>query len=390
MKITVLVNYSESIISFRGELLHEFVTAGHEVIVCAPGDHGDVSDRLKKMGVTYRSIKLDRTGTNLFCDLAAFIKLIWMFLELRPDVVICYTIKPVIYGSMAARLTGVTHVFSIITGLGYVFIGDSWKQKLLRPIVCLMYRLAFACNDIFFFLNNDDKTTFATYGIINKSDKCVRVDGEGIDISKYPYTVIDEECIDDRVMDINSHSVKQPALKMTSFLLIARLIRDKGIIEYVEAAKILTSKYSNIKFKLVGPLDSNPTSISKIQIKDWEASGIIEYLGETKNVRPFIQKSSVYVLPSYREGLPRTVLEAMAMGRPIITTDAPGCRETVIDNDNGFLVPVKSAEALAFAMEKFILNPDLIEKMGKRSREIVEVKFDVIKVNAAIRRHMGL
>lgn len=168
------------------------------------------------------------------------------------------------------------------------------------------------------------------------------------------------------------------------------MIKDKGIYEYIRAATILKKRYPWAKFRLLGPFDTNPTAISETQIKAWHNSGVIEYLGETKDVRPFLADTSVYVLPSYREGTPRTVLEAMAMGRPIITTDAPGCRETVIEGENGFLVPIKDEQALAKVMERFIQEPELIGKMGKRSREIAEEKFDVNKINATILQAMGL
>jgi glycosyltransferase involved in cell wall biosynthesis len=173
--------------------------------------------------------------------------------------------------------------------------------------------------------------------------------------------------------------------------MIARLLRDKGAVVYVEAARTLKRRYPRAVFQLLGPLDTNPTAISRSELDTWQQEGVIEYLGSTKDVRPYIQHATVYVLPSYyREGTPRTVLEAMSMGRAVVTTDAPGCRETVVDGDNGFLVPIKDSGALALAMERFIQYPELIEKMGGRSREIAEVKYDVRKVNAAIMQKLGL
>ena len=343
------------------------------------------------MGVTYRSIRLDRTGLSPLKDIVAFIDFVRMFRELCPDIVLCYTVKPVIYGSLAAWLAGVRHIYSIITGLGYVFIGNSWKQKLLRPFVCKLYWLALNRNTNIFFLNHDDKKTFYSYGIIVREGTDIRLNGEGVDTTLYSHrTSIENVVPRGSSVDTKYSAVNKSDNTKISFLLIARLIWDKGILEYVEAAKIISAKYNFVKFKLLGPFDCNPAAISKQQIDQWQASGAIEYLGETKDVRPFIANSSVYVLPSYREGLPRTILEAMAMGTPIITTDAPGCRETVTDGDNGFLVPVKDAEALAAAMEKFILHPELVDKMGKRCREIAEENYDVHKVNAVILRHMGL
>jgi glycosyltransferase involved in cell wall biosynthesis len=231
-----------------------------------------------------------------------------------------------------------------------------------------LYRFALRHNTIVFFLNRDDIKYFRESRLVDNN--AVQLDGEGVDPLLY------------KPVDAT--------VKQTTFLLIARLIRDKGIREFVQAAAILKNRHPKAIFQILGPFDSNPTAMTPEQISAWQASGSIEYLGEAKDVRPYIANSSVDVLPSYREGLPRTVLEAMAMGRPIITTDAPGCRETVTDGENGFLVPVKDVEALAAAMEKFILQPELIKKMGERSREIVEEKYDVHKVNARIQQHMGL
>jgi glycosyltransferase involved in cell wall biosynthesis len=395
LKILVLGNFPESTISFRGPLLREFVKAGHEVIACAPGECGDVPERLKSMGVTYRSIRLHRTGANPLVDIVDFILLLQMIRELRPDIVLCYTIKPIIYGSMAAWLGGVRRIFSIVTGIGYVFTGNSLKQRLLRPLVRWLYRAALSRNQKIFFLNQDDRDTFCHYGIIKNEETNIYIHGEGIDLEEFSpgpgggraASFQDSGVVLAKYVDDTSTRVPDGKC---SFLLIGRLIKDKGIVEYVEAARILSAKYENLRFQLLGPFDSNPTAISKHQIDEWQWLGSIEYLGETRDVRPFISGCNVFVLPSYREGLPRTVLEAMSMGRPIVTTEAPGCRETVTEGENGFLVPVKNSGALAAAMEKFILQPELIEQLGRRSREIAEERYDVRKVNAVILKAIGL
>lgn len=374
MKILVLGNHAETLINFRGALLMEFVKAGHTVTACAPEDTADVRGRLKAMGVDYRIVRLDRTGMNPVRDMFTLFGLVSLFRKLHPDSILCYTSKAVIYGSFAGWLTGVRNIYSVIPGLGYVFTGYSFKQRLLRPVVCWLYRAAFSVNKKILFLNQDDIAAFQSFGIIKDINIVAKINGEGVDISQYNI-VAAQDC------------ACKPGV---SFLLIARLLRDKGILEYVQAASVLSSKYENAKFRLIGPFDTNPTAIKEKQVKEWHASGVIEYLGETKDVRRFIAEASVYVLPSYREGVPRTILEAMAMGRPIVTTDVPGCRETVVDGDNGFLVPAKDPEALALAMEHFILKPALIKQMGFRSRQIAEEKYDVFKVNAVIMHHMGL
>jgi glycosyltransferase involved in cell wall biosynthesis len=232
-----------------------------------------------------------------------------------------------------------------------------------------LYRKALAANNLLFFLNPDDLNMFRDLGLIKEKTQIVLLPGEGISLEQFPSAQLPIEPV---------------------FLLIARLIRDKGIQEFVAAARLLRQSYPSISCRIVGPLDSNPTAFRADEVESWHREGIIEYLGEAKDIRQHMAAASVYVLPSYREGVPRTVLEAMSMGRPIVTTDVPGCRETVMAGENGFIVPVKDAAALAEAMERFILDPGLISKMGKRSREIAEEKFDVRKVNNLIIRSLGL
>jgi glycosyltransferase involved in cell wall biosynthesis len=258
----------------------------------------------------------------------------------------------------------------MVTGLGYVFMGNSPKQRLIRPLVSFLYRKALAANSKVFFLNSDDRRLFGRLGIADQPGKSVLINGEGIDIHHF------------------SEQRIEPA--PPKFLMIARLIRDKGIREYAEAARLLGKRHPQALFRLLGPPDVNPTAVPLSQIQAWHGEGRIEYLGETRDVRPYLADANVFVLPSYREGLPVTIMEAMASGRPVVTTNAPGCRETVVDGDNGFLVPVGNAEALAEAMERFALQPELIKRMGRRSREIAEEKYDVHKVNATIMKSMAL
>ena len=219
-------------------------------------------------------------------------------------------------------------------------------------------------------MNTDDLDLFTKLGILPDSQKTVLINGSGVNIEHYAYT--------------------KPKNGKMVFLIIARLLWDKGIGEFVSAARLLKKKYPEVSFHIVGPYDNNPSAIKRNDILKWQDEGLIEYMGSTEDVRPYIAECSVYVLPSYREGTPRSVLEAMSMGRPIITTDAPGCRETVIDGINGFLVPVRDSERLSNAMEKFLQNPSLITEMGAKSREIAEARYDVNKVNHSIMQAMGL
>jgi glycosyltransferase involved in cell wall biosynthesis len=233
-----------------------------------------------------------------------------------------------------------------------------------------MYGFALAKVDKVFFQNRDDEHLLADLGVLSKETPAVVINGSGVDLSYY---------------DVATLPAGQP-----TFLMICRLLGDKGVREYAAAASILRERQSPVCFRLVGWIDQNPDSIAPSELDEWVQDDDVEYLGYLDDVRPAIANSSVYVLPSYREGTPRTVLEAMAMGRPIITTDAPGCRETVIDGENGFLVPVKSVDALVEAMQRFIDNPELAIEMGRRSREIAEEKYDVHKVNAVMLREMGI
>lgn len=367
-KIVIISQYSPSLINFRGDLIRAMVELGHKVICLGP--EAGFEQPLQELGADYRQISLHRTGLNPLKDVKTLFSLRKVLKEIKPDIVFSYTVKPIVYGSIAAHMAGVRQMYAMITGLGYVFIGQTFKQRLLTQIVAFLYRRGLKYNQVVFFQNPDDLHLFVSKSIVPKTAKPVLVNGSGVNIEKFAFA--------------------PPKLSPVTFLLIARLIKDKGILEYVESARLLKQKYPDARFQLLGPLDINPAAITQEQLERWSKEGIIEYLGKTNDVRPYIADASVFVLPSYREGTPRSVLEAMSMGRPIITTDAPGCRETVIDGRNGFLVPVKDVDALKSAMEKFIQKPDLISQMGKQSRIIAEEKYDVRKVNRAILQEMGL
>lgn len=369
MKIVIVSHYAPSLINFRGELIKALAAAGHRVITLGP--EAGFESELAAIGAEYRQIPLQRTGTNPAKDMSTVYALTKLFKKINPDIVLSYAIKPVIYGSLAASLAGISNIYSMITGLGYVFTGESTKQKILFRLIYPIYKSALSKNKIVFFQNPDDLKLFRDLKLVSSKGRQIIINGSGVDISHFAYS--------------------PPPTEPISFLLMARLIWDKGIGEYVEAARNLKSRYPKVSFKLLGPFDSNPTAIKSTDVERWEKEGIIEYLGETRDVRPYLANSSVFVLPSfYREGTPRSVLEAMSMGRPIVTTDAPGCRETVQEGVNGFLVPIKDVVALERAMERFILNPELIPEFGLTSRRIAEEKYDVQKVNKIIIEAMGL
>ncbi|MCM8539577.1 MAG: glycosyltransferase family 4 protein, partial [Lentisphaeraceae bacterium] len=260
------------------------------------------------------------------------------------------------------------NIYSMITGLGYIFTGETLRHKVLRFIISFVYCRALKINKRVFFQNPDDLNKLLELNLVQKS-QAVIINGSGIDISNFKETQLPGE---------------------VRFLLIARLLRDKGVYEYIDAIKIVKEKYPDIQFDLVGWLDENPACIKSKDLERWQKTNLVNFLGKLDDVRPALEKCSVYVLPSYREGTPRTVLEAMAMGRPIITTDAPGCRETVKDQENGFLVPVKNSKVLAEKMIYFIEHPQEQIEMGKKSRCMAVQKYDVHKVNRSILEAMEL
>lgn len=374
LRVAVIGNQAFSLINFRGSLIHAMIEKGHEVLALAPDYNDKTKERIKALGAVPIDYYLSRTGLNPFQDVCTFLQLFFLLRKLKPDVVLSYAVKPVIYGTLAAWLARVPRRFALIAGLGYIFTSTREQEritkKLLRKLVSLLYRGVFHRATRIFFQNPDDLQEFCLRGLV-KREKSVLIGATGVDMKTFSPT--------------------PPVQNPVTFLLIARLLKEKGIYEFVEAAKRIKSKYPNTRFLLVGGLDSNPGSIKRKEIKNWIKEGIIEWPGHVEDVRPWISQGSVFVLPSfYREGVPRSIQEAMAMGRPVITTDAPGCRETVIEGINGFLVPVQDVEALVQAMERFIQKPELIEKMGKESRRIAEERFDVHKINARFLRELGL
>lgn len=368
----LIASFPDSLLHFRGSLIDDLLEAGKEVHVAVPGleSGGDISVTLVNKGVSVHDIPLQRTGLNPITDLRLLLSLIALMLRLRPRFVLSYTIKPVVYASIAAWLVGVKHRFALVTGLGYAFTGTaSGKRALLRRLIQRLYRFALRRTHRVFFQNPDDEALFREFQLLPETVPSSVVNGSGVDVSEYSVAPLpDKPC----------------------FLLIARLLGDKGVREYAQAAQLVKAVYPEAVFRLVGWIDDNPDAIAQRELDQWVDSGLLEFLGRLDDVRPAISDCSVYVLPSYREGTPRTVLEAMAMGRAVITTDAPGCRETVVDGDNGFLVPVKDVNALADAMIKMVATPGLAASIGERSRQIAEEKYDVHKVNAAMLEGMGI
>lgn len=368
-KLLLIAGLAESILNFRGDLLRSCQAAGAEVHVAAPVLDPCMQQEMASLGWRVHGIPLQRTGTNLVSDFLTVWALYRLMRKVRPEYVLTYTIKPVVYGSVAAWLARVPGRFAMITGLGYTFMGNP-ERRTLGGLVQRMYRFSLCRVHKVFFQNPDDEALFRQLNLLEKYTPSRVINGSGVNLAQFSMTPLPQE--------------------PTTFLFIGRLLGDKGVREYVLAAQQVKALHPTARFTLVGWIDENPDAIKQAELDAWVKQGTLDYLGRMEDVRPALAACTVYVLPSYREGTPRTVLEAMAMGRPIITTDAPGCRETVIDGDNGFLVPVKSVGSLVEAMERFIKEPDLVSRMGKRSREIAEEKYDVHKVNAVMIREMGL
>lgn len=371
MKFLLVASLPESIINFRGDFIAALQGQGLRVHVAAPdlSHNNPIREQLQERGVVVHNVPLQRTGTNPLADVHTLWSLLRLMRLVRPDYVLAYTIKPVIYGSLAACLAGVPQRFALVTGLGYAF-QQQGQGGPLQALVHRLYALALARVHTVFFQNPDDEALFRQRTLLAPGGHSCVVNGSGVDVVAF--------------------AVAPLPPGPPCFLLVARLLGDKGVREYAQAARRVRSLHPGVRCLLVGWIDTNPDAIAQPELDAWVAEGTLEFLGRLSDVRPAIAQCSVYVLPSYREGTPRTVLEAMAMGRAVITTDAPGCRETVVDGENGFLVPVRDADALAQAMLKFLRDPDLAVRMGARARVIAEEKYDVHKVNAVMLREMGI
>ncbi len=316
---------------------------------------------------------MDRTGVSPLADLRLVLHLVRLFRRQQPDLVLGYTIKPAIYGTLAAWLAGVPRRFALITGLGYAFTGEAkGRRGWIQHAVRFLYRTALARSTGVIFQNRDDAALFSKLGLLQKGVPVHVVNGSGVDLAHFQ----------PQPLPANEGA--------PTFLLVARLLTAKGIREFAAAAAAIQQEGSAARFLLVGGQDSNPDAIPMAELEAWQAGRILEWRGELEDVRPALGECHVFVLPSYREGTPRSVLEAMATGRAIITTDAPGCRETVVDEENGLLVPVANADALTHAMRRFIEDPGLAATMGEKSLAMVRAKFDARLVNQAMLEAMGI
>lgn len=360
-KIALVYNTSSYLYRFRKELVESLRDSGYSVLAVVPDL--ELKPKLEALGVECIDYRLSARGLNPVLDLLACYDLVRAFKKHRPEIVLNFTIKPVLYGSLSARLAGVERIYSMIPGRGHVFSDKDALRRALRTAVIGAYKIALSTNHRVFFQNREDKTFFVESGLV-KEEQAIRINGSGVNLEDF-------------------HPDAAPA-GANSFILISRIFEEKGVRQFVEAARDLKKEHGSAEFQIVGPIQPGE-GISEEEMADWVQEGVIDYLGEVDDVRPLLRRSAVFVLPSYyREGVPRSILEALAMGKPVITTDWPGCRETVTDGENGYLVPVRDAAALTDAMRRLMDAPDLVGRMGRASREKAIENYDVRTVNGKV------
>lgn len=357
MKVILISNTSWYLYNFRLPLANTLRERGFDLILVSPVD--PYTEKLVRLGFTHREFKMDRSGLNPISDFWTFLQLFNIYRSEKPDLVHHFTSKCVLYGSLAAKLSGTNRIVNSMTGMGYVFSGSGFIQRLLQPLVTSLYKMSLQKTQVIF-QNVDDKNEFQQTGKLDPTNFFI-IRGSGVDLDKF-------------------HSNPRP--KGTPVVVLAgRMLRDKGIYEFVEAARILKARGVNSRMVLVGgPDPENPTSIPEKQLKLWDESNMIEWWGWKDDMDIIFSSAHIVCLPSYREGLPKSLIEAAASNLPIVTTDVNGCREVVTDGVNGYLVPVGDPSKLAVALEKLIQDPELCQRMGSQSRIIAEENFDIKNV----------
>jgi glycosyltransferase involved in cell wall biosynthesis len=351
LRVAIVINTSWNIFNYRRGLIHALLEKGCEVIAIAPED--EYSVKLQELGCQFVPLEMDNRGMNPFSDVSLFFRLWKTYKNLHLDYILHYTVKPNVYGSLSAKLLGIPCI-SNVSGLGTAFIREGFVLQMVK----MLYRFAFRFPQRVFFQNNDDRQLFLKLGLVKES-RTDLLPGSGINIENYQ---------------------PQPYVKHQPFrfLLIARLLVDKGIKEYALASRLLKENGLDFEAQIVGFFDrKGKYNVSEDDLANWESNGCITFLGESKDIKSNISEVDCVVLPSYREGTPRSLLEAMAMSKPIIATHVPGCKEVLEEGINGFFCEAKDVASLANAMEKMMaLSENELAEMGRRGREIVENKFD--------------
>lgn len=362
-----------SLVNFRLDLMRRLQANGYEVVALAPDIDPEVAATLHKNGIRPREIPMDRTGTNPLRDLRTLLALYRVLRAEAPELVIGYTMKPLLYGCLAGQLAGVPRRYALFTGMGYGFMEAEPKgrRRRVRDISVFLHRLALRRINAAFCYNAADRADIRRLRLIPDTTPLHDIPGSGVDTRRYAPTPLPEGPV--------------------RFLFVGRLLRSKGLGVLAEAAALLKAEGKSFEVQVLGPLDDNPDALAADELEEWQSRGVLRWLGETRDVIPYLAQSTVFVLPTLlREGIPRSILEAMSCGRAVITTDSPGCGETINDGVSGLVVPRGDAEALAKSMARFIDVPGLAAQMGKAARAEVCRTYDVNRVNALLMQYMDV
>lgn len=373
MKTFLFHTNADYLAGLRLPLMRALVDRGCRVSAWAPNLTPGHARELGSFGIRASAYSIDATGVNPFRDFLNFLKIWWLLVTGRPDLVLANNAKPVIWVTIAATLAGIRRRYCLVGGLGYAFTPESgspkFRRRFVRSVMSWLYKAAFWAATAVIFQNTDDRDELVAAGICSAAKAHV-VSGSGVDVEQFV------------------PAIAQPLLPV--FVMVGRLVADKGVREYLHAARIVKQQHPEARFLLVGQIDQNPTSLRTDELAAYVDERIVEWPGAVRDVRPWLEQANVFVLPSYREGVPRSTLEAMACGLAVITTDAPGCRETVENGRNGILVPVRDVDRLADAMLRLVRDPEQRSMMGRNSREYAERRFDARIVNEDMVRIMGL
>lgn len=358
-KILMIASKTKAHLNFRGDLTKDIVKKGYDVSVVVP--HELYKKELENIGVKVIVMPYNKNSISVFSNLSSIKKLKKIMEEEKPDKVFAYTIKPIIFGSFAARKCKIDEMYSMVTGLGHIYSDNSFKVRILRLICGILYKKAFKYNKKVIFQNQDDLDEFVERRYI-KREKCELVNGSGVNMERFKRTPLPKENV---------------------FLMVSRVLKEKGVVEYFEAAKVMKDKYKDkVKFMFVGEIDKTNYAVDTSKLQKFVEHGTVELIPETDDVASFVDKARFFILPTYyREGVPRVNLEALSMGRPIITTFMPGCKETVVDKKNGLIVKIKDVNDLVEKMEWMIRHPKEIEKMSDESYKLCKNKFEISIIN---------